>query len=226
MGLRMGGGTAKQFLPLLGVPVLAHTLRLLQSAPELDAIVVASLPEARDDVAVMARQEGCSKLTAVVPGGMQRQDSVFAGLQAVRDVLWPHSGAERCVVAVHDAARPLLPLHLLSGILQAAREEHALVMAVPVKDTVKLADQQGYVAETPRRSLLWAAQTPQVFDLELLWQAHQAAAGVGLVGTDDAQLVERLGHGVKIFPGSEENLKLTTPLDMVLAEAILRGRER
>lgn len=225
VGKRMGGGTAKQFLPLLGMPVLARTLRLLQSAPELDALVVATLPESLDEVLALAREHGVTKLATVVVGGAQRQDSVFAGLQALRGLLPPQGTPQRCIVAVHDAARPLLPLPLLSGILKAAREHPALVMAVPVKDTIKLTDAAGVVTSTPPRETMWAAQTPQVFTLDLLWAAHQCAAADGYYGTDDAQLVERLGQPVRIYPGSEENLKLTTPTDLLLAEAILRGRE-
>jgi len=225
-GKRMGGGTAKQFLPLLGLPVLAHTLRLLQSAPELDVIVVATLTDHMDEVTDLALAHGIPKLVAVVAGGEHRQDSVFAGLQALRGMLVPHPLRDRCIVAVHDAARPLLPLMQLSGILRAAREYPALVMAVPVKDTIKIADAAGNVLQTPPRQTAWAAQTPQVFALDLLWEAHRQAADLGYYGTDDAELVERSGQVVRIYPGSEENLKLTTPVDWVLAEAILRGRER
>ena len=226
VGKRMGGGTAKQFLPLLGLPVLAHTLRLLQSAPELDAIVVATLPEMMDEVTALAHAHSCTKLAAVVAGGTHRQDSVRAGLQTLRDLLEPRVAWPNCIVAVHDAARPLLPVSLLSNILLAAREHPALVMAVPVKDTIKIADADEVVVTTPPRYATWAAQTPQVFALDLLWQAHRQAADEGYYGTDDAQLVERLGQPVRIFRGSEENLKLTTPTDLVLAEAILKGRER
>lgn len=224
-GKRMGGGTAKQFLPLLGVPILGRTLRLLQAAPELDAVVVVAPADAQDIVAQLAREHACTKLAAVVMGGAERQDSVLAGLSAIRNLLFPAARARRCVVAIHDAARPLLPEHLLSGILSAALEHPAQVMAVPVKDTIKIAGPDGSVKDTPARSNLWAAQTPQVFDLQLIWQAHRQAATDGFLGTDDAQLVERLGVPVRIFAGSQENIKLTTPEDVLLAEAILRRRE-
>ena len=211
-GRRMGGGTAKQFLPLRGEPVLVHTVRLFSASPLVDEILIAAhdLDLTRELVGTMP------KVTRIVRGGRERQDSVWAALQAV------HSRPR--IVCVHDAARPLLPSSVLEGVLQAAAHRPAQVVAVPVKDTVKVVGQDGFVTATPERSTLWAVQTPQVFWVEGLVRAYRQAMDEGFVGTDCASLVERAGIPVCVFPGSEENLKLTTPADFVVAEAILAHR--
>lgn len=211
-GKRMGGGTAKQFLPLRGEPVLVHTVRLFSESPLVDEIVIAAsdVSTTRELVAAFP------KVTYVVPGGAERQDSVWAGLQVV------HSRPR--IVAVHDAARPLLPPEVLEGVLQAAAAYPAQVVAVPVKDTVKQASPTGEVTATLDRSALWAVQTPQVFWAEPLVQAFRQAQADGFIGTDDASLVERLGIPVRIYPGSPENIKLTTPEDFRVAKVILEGR--
>lgn len=212
-GKRMGGGTAKQFLLLRGEPVLVHTVRLFSRSPLVDEIIIAAsdLETTRELVG------GLPKVTHIVPGGAERQDSVWAALQAV------HSRPR--IVAVHDAARPLLAPAVLEGVLTAAALHPAQVVAVPVKDTIKQVTPDGVVAATPDRAALWAVQTPQVFWAELLIRAFRKAQADGFVGTDDASLVERLGHPVRVFAGSPDNIKLTTPEDFRAAEAFLEGRK-
>lgn len=212
-GKRMGGGTAKQFLLLRGEPVLVHTVRLFSRSPLVDEIIIAAsdLETTRELVG------GLPKVTHIVPGGAERQDSVWAALQAV------HSRPR--IVAVHDAARPLLAPAVLEGVLTAAALHPAQVVAVPVKDTIKQVNPDGVVAATPDRAALWAVQTPQVFWGELLIRAFRKAQADGFVGTDDASLVERLGHPVRVFAGSPDNIKLTTPEDFRAAEAFLEGRK-
>lgn len=212
-GKRMGGGTAKQFLPLRGEPVLVHTVRLFSDSPLVDEVVIA----AQDVEATRALVGGIPKVTHVVQGGAERQDSVWAALQVV------HSRPR--IVCVHDAARPLLPHTVLETVLRAAADSLAQVVAVPMKDTVKTVGPDGFVTATPDRSTLWAVQTPQVFWAETLVAAFRKAQADSFVGTDCASLVERLGVGVRIHPGSHENLKLTTPEDLIIAEGILRARE-
>ncbi len=211
-GKRMGGGTAKQFLPLRGEPVLVHTVRVFSASPLVDEIVIAAhdIDTTRDMVGQFP------KVTRIVPGGAERQDSVWAGLQAVH--------ARPRIICVHDAARPLLSADTLEGVLRAAAQHPAQVVAVPVKDTVKVVDPSGVVTATPDRSTLWAVQTPQVFWAEPMVQAFRKAQAEGFVGTDCASLVERAGTPVRIYPGSHENIKLTTPEDFALAEAILERR--
>ncbi len=211
-GRRMGGGTAKQFLPLRGEPVLVRTVRLFSESPLVDEIVIA----AGDLEATRALVGSTPKVVHVVAGGLERQDSVWAGLKAV------HSRPR--IVAVHDAARPLLPADVLEGVLKAAAVHRAQVVAVPVKDTIKVIGPDGQVITTPERSTLWAVQTPQVFWVETLLEAFRQAKADGFTGTDDASLVERIGVPVKVYTGSHENIKLTTPDDFRVAEAILEGR--
>jgi len=211
-GKRMGGGTAKQFLPLRGEPVLVRTVRLFGESPLVDEIVIA----ASDVETTRELVGGLVKVTHIVPGGAERQDSVWAGLQVV------HSRPR--IVAVHDAARPLLPVQVLEGVLNAAAAHKAQVVAVPVKDTVKVVSAGGVVTATPDRATLWAVQTPQVFWIETLLQAFRQAQADRFVGTDDASLVERIGVPVQVYMGSHENIKLTTPEDFRVAEAILEGR--
>jgi 2-C-methyl-D-erythritol 4-phosphate cytidylyltransferase len=211
-GKRMGGGTAKQFLPLRGEPVLVRTVKLFSECPQVDEIVIAAgdVESTRELVAHFP------KVTYVVKGGAERQDSVWAGLQVV------HSRPR--IVCVHDAVRPLLTIEQLTAILEAAAEHPALVMGVPVKDTIKIARAGGYVAQTPDRPTVWAIQTPQVFWVEPMVQAFRQAIADGVVGTDCASLLERMGVPVKIHQGSHENIKLTTPEDFLVAEAILEKR--
>jgi len=255
-GRRMGGGTPKQFQPLAGVPVLIHTLRLFAAEPQVDEIVVAAPPDHLEATWRLVREYGVEKVTRVVPGGRERQESVWRALQAVT--------SRPRVVVVHDAARPLLSPAGLRGILAAASRYPALTMGIPVKDTIKVAEVPAggvvpvhgagapggpgpaggagaagggggsgggeagglpQVVRTLPRETLWAVQTPQVFHASLLERAHRQALADGFVGTDDAVLVERLGEPVAIYPGEPENLKLTTPEDWALAEAILARRK-
>lgn len=210
-GKRMGGGTAKQFLPLGGEPVLLRTVRLFSESPLVDEIVLA----AGDVEATAALVGHLPKVARIVQGGAERQDSVWAALQAV------HSRPR--IVCVHDAARPLLTQETLHGVLQAAADHMAQVVAVPVKDTIKVAGPDGLVTATPERASLWSVQTPQVFWVESLVAAYKQAQAEGFRGTDCASLVERAGLPVRIYPGEPTNLKLTTPEDLLLAEAILKG---
>jgi 2-C-methyl-D-erythritol 4-phosphate cytidylyltransferase len=213
-GKRMGGGTAKQFLPLRGEPVLVHTVRLFSECPLVDEIVIA----AHDRETTRELVGSLPKVAHIVAGGPERQDSVWAALQLV------HSRPR--VVCVHDAARPLLPADVLEQVLLAAGGYPAQVVAVPVKDTVKVVGSDGYVTGTPDRATLWAVQTPQVFWAEPLLHAFRSARADGFLGTDCASLVERQGVPVRVHPGSHENLKLTTPEDFLLAEAIMGRRSQ
>lgn len=212
MSKRMGGGAAKQFLPLRGEPVLRQTVQILSECKLVDEIVIA----AHDLQRTAELVGGMPKVAHIVMGGKERQDSVWEGLRAVH--------ARPRIVCVHDAARPLLTTALLEGILQAAALYPAQVVATPVKDTIKTAGPDGLVISTLNRSTLWAVQTPQVFWADVLVNAFRRAQEEGFVGTDCASLVERAGVPVRIFPGSSDNIKITTPDDLALAEAILARR--
>lgn len=216
-GRRMARAVNKVFLPLGGRPVLLHSVAALAACAEVDYLVVVVAAGEEAQAAALLETLRLDKPWRVVAGGSERQYSVAAALAA--------APAEADIVAVHDGARPLVAPEDIAAAVAAAREHKAAVVAVPVKDTIKVVDAAGFVTGTPDRSGLWAMQTPQAFAAGLIRQAHAAAVRDGVVATDDAALVERLGIRVKIVPGSYRNLKITTPEDLTMAEALLRNGE-
>jgi len=215
-GSRMETGIKKQFLPLAGVPVLGRVLRIIEACRLVGSIVIAVSPGDETYCSAIAGELGLSKVAAIISGGKERQDSVYNGLLAL--------SASTGTVVIHDGARPLLSLKELEEVIKAAGEQGAATTAVPVKDTVKLAGKDGFVSRTLPRNRLWLAQTPQAFHYEIILEAHRRAREQNFTGTDDAGLVEHLGLPVKIVPGSYENIKITTPEDLVVAEAIIKAR--
>lgn len=215
-GKRMGASVNKQFLSLQGRPLLAHTLSLFERSGAVAEIVIVGSKEDRERIGELVRTEGFQKVSAIVLGGEERQESVFAGVKALSSLI------QR--VAVHDGARPLLTCLELNRFFTEAEKFRAAIMAVPVKDTIKRVDAQGKVLETPPRATLRAVQTPQVFARSLLEEAHHKAREAGYLTTDDAALIEWLGHPVQTLMGSLENIKITTPEDLDLAETILAKR--
>jgi 2-C-methyl-D-erythritol 4-phosphate cytidylyltransferase/2-C-methyl-D-erythritol 2,4-cyclodiphosphate synthase len=211
-GNRMGSPLNKVYLPLGDDPVILHCLRVFERSSLINAYVVVANYDDLSLCRTLLNSFSLSKLAGIVTGGETRQQSVAAGLKAL---------PQDCgLVAVHDAARPLLLQNVLEGAVQQAADAGAVVVAVPVKDTVKIAE-KGNIKGTPERSSLWIAQTPQVFRRTLLKSALEEARATGFEGTDDASLVERLGHEVTIYQGSYENIKITTPGDLVIAQALL-----
>ncbi|NHN35114.1 2-C-methyl-D-erythritol 4-phosphate cytidylyltransferase [Paenibacillus agricola] len=214
-GTRMRTEESKQYLELNGKPILVHTLNLFQSMPEIDSIVLVT---GIDDV-VRCRgyleQYGLTKVHQVVPGGQERQDSVYKGLQALAaDTEW---------VMVHDGVRPFAAKEHIIACWHQAIETGAAVLAVPVKDTIKIVDQSGTIRSTPDRRSLWAIQTPQAFRCSLLLQAYEQAAEEGFIGTDDAMLVERMGVSVQVVEADYYNIKITTPEDLPWANWIIHN---
>ena len=217
VGRRMGSAVGKQFLRLKGIPILAHTLRVFDQSPEVDGIVLVVAPQQRQALATeVLGPHPCQKLFQVIDGGPERQDSVANGLRAIPP--------ECDLVAVHDGVRPLVSVDLLEAVLEVARHHGAAIAAIPAGDTVKQAEKQKVVA-TLERETIWLAQTPQAFHANLLRRAYEEAARDGVVVTDDAALLERIGVAVHLVHGSSENIKVTTPSDLIVAEAILAGRE-
>lgn len=220
-GLRMGSHIPKQFLTLGGLPVLVHSLRVLE-ASDLIADIILAVPDAEREFCLreVITPHRFTKVKKIVAGGAQRQDSVRHGLDAVDD------SAE--LVLVHDAVRPFVTHDMIKRVLEAAAKHGAAVVAIPVPDTVKQVGADGLIECTVDRGRLWLAQTPQAFRLPLFQKAHRKAVIDGVHGTDDTQLVERLGHRVAVVEGGGQNIKITRPEDLVLGEAILaarRGRE-
>ena len=214
---RMGGGTNKLLLPLDGIPVLIRTLDALQRAERVDEIIVATREEELVEIAQLCHTYGITKCKKVVRGGESRAHSVMlAALEADKSME---------LLAVQDGARPLVTPELIDSVIAAAARCGAAAPAVPVKDTIKCVREDGAVAQTLDRSALRAVQTPQVFTADVLKAALQSVLEQGIEVTDDCGAVERLGKVVFLTKGEETNLKITTPADLVLAEAILKDRE-
>jgi 2-C-methyl-D-erythritol 4-phosphate cytidylyltransferase len=209
-GERLGLPVPKAFVPLAGRPLLLHALAALAASPAIECVVPVI---ARADLERWERlapeRAAIPKLAAPAFGGAERQDSVKAGLGALGpDVRW---------VAVHDAARPFVRPAAIARVVEAARRSGAAILAAPVPDTIKRV-RAGRVVETPPRAECWAAQTPQVFRIELLREGLAKAQAEGRVATDDAQLVEWLGAPVAVVEGDPDNWKLTRPEDLAAAE--------
>lgn len=209
-------GENKLLLPLDGIPVLARTLMALNGAELVDEIVVAVREEDLLPTGDLCRIYGVSKPVKIVRGGETRLASVLAASLECRE--------EAAFLAVHDGARPLADPALIDRVVALAHRTNAAAPAVPVKDTIKVI-RDNVVVSTPPREELRAIQTPQVFDAQLLRAALQAAAASGVEVTDDCSAVERLGKEVYLTEGSYENLKITTPEDLLLAEGLMRRRE-
>lgn len=207
------GGRDKLAEPLGGIPVILRTLAAVEAVPEIREIVVVTREDRVEEYRRLLGQ--CSRLRAVVPGGSTRQESVRNGVRAL--------SPDCTLAAIHDGARPLVTPEVFARCIEAARNCGAATAAVPVKDTIKLADEAGRVLDTPDRSRLWAVQTPQIFDRERYLRAAEEAERRGLSCTDDCQLFEAMGWEVQLVMGDYRNLKLTTPEDFLAAGAYLEG---
>jgi 2-C-methyl-D-erythritol 4-phosphate cytidylyltransferase len=213
-GNRMGRELSKQYLSLGGMPLLVHTLNAFDRCPLVDALLVVVPPPDVEAVrSEMLPRWNLKKLAGVIPGGKERQDSVRAGIEAL--------DRETGLVVIHDAVRPFITVRLIENCIRAAVEEGAATVGVPVKDTVKEVGADGRVVRTCDRNLLWLTQTPQAFRRDIIENAHRAALRDGYRGTDDTSLVERLGIAVRMIRGDYGNIKITTPEDLVIAEALL-----
>ena len=217
-GKRLGLGINKAFAMLHGAPLIVHCLHMLQETELVKrAIVVLASAEVEEGQALLQsyKEQYFAELPfMVVAGGKERQDSVANGLAAVTE--------EACYVAVHDGARPFAGKSVFERTLAAAKEHGAAIAAVPVKDTIKVVDADGVVTATPARSSLVAVQTPQIFEVGLLKQAYANLAANPTAVTDDASVVELLGHKVVVAMGRYENIKITTPEDLVFADNLLK----
>ena len=214
-GKRMGGSISKQYMEVFGRPLLAYTLDKFQGHSMIDDII---LVPRREEIAYcdneVVKKYGFTKVAALVPGGEERQDSVWRGLCALRkDTEW---------VVIHDGVRPLITGSVISAVLETAFLKGAAVVGVPVKDTVKRVNPDLTVSETPSRESLWLVQTPQVFRKDIVLHAYQQALSLGWRGTDDASLVEKIGVKVQMVRGEYDNIKVTTPEDLIFVRETLR----
>ena len=213
-GVRMGGTLGKQFLPLGGRSILEHTISGFNESELIDQMVIVLSANDIDyfKSKILSKLTLLKKIQAVI-GGEHRQDSVYNGLRQIR--------AKDGIVLIHDGVRPFARSEQIAATVEKARQTGASILSIPVADTLKRVAENGRIQSTLERESVWMAQTPQVFRFPVIWQAHQAARKAGYIGTDDAELVERLGLPVAVVPGSPYNIKITTPEDLALAKAIL-----
>jgi 2-C-methyl-D-erythritol 4-phosphate cytidylyltransferase len=208
MGVRMGGGTPKQFLSLEGVPIFVHTLRKFVSSDAVDEIFVGLRVEDMERACVEIDREHFSKSVRLVPGGATRQETVARCLEQAP------AGTE--VVAVHDAVRPFIELEMIRRVVEAARQDGAAILGIPSVDTVKQVERQIILGTIPRERIV-LAQTPQAFRYSLLREAIDHALAEGFNGTDESSLLEHQGRKVTVLMGSDRNIKITKPSDLPLA---------
>ncbi|MBE0479620.1 MAG: 2-C-methyl-D-erythritol 4-phosphate cytidylyltransferase [Dehalococcoidia bacterium] len=212
-GTRMGN-IDKIFARLGDAPLLARVLNTFQDCRLIDKIVVVLSPGNLEQGRMLVEEYGWSKVITVCRGGLRRQDSVQEGLNRLSGCSW---------VVIHDGARPFVTVDLIEQGIAVARETGAAIAGVPVKDTVKIVSRRHMIQQTPARQSLWAAQTPQVFRYDLITEAYRhARADV----TDDSSLLESRGQKVRVYMGSYENIKITTPEDLALAEVLLRSGDK
>lgn len=213
-GKRMEAGMNKLFIPIRKKPILIHTLETFVAHERVDQVVIVVNPGELKQVQQLLHDYRIQNVQCVI-GGEERQHSVHCGLHALQDV---------DVAMVHDGARPFIHPTDIHRLHQAMETEEAALLAVPVKDTIKVADEHAIIDHTPERESLWAAQTPQAFRLPVLLEAYASAERDGFIGTDDASLVERRGKKIKLVHGSYDNIKVTTPDDLFMSEIILERR--
>jgi 2-C-methyl-D-erythritol 4-phosphate cytidylyltransferase len=209
-------GFDKTFAPLLGEPVLAHSLRAFEKSPEVDRIVIAGHSDRLDEIQRLVAACGFAKVSAIVRGGARRQDSVAAGLAQVE--------AASDYIAVHDAARPLVRPELIEQILRAAQAHDGAASGAPIADTLKRVDDKRVVVGGVDRTNLFAVETPQIFRREILQEAFRQLASIDFEVTDEISAVERIGGKIAIVPNDLPNFKITYPADLQRAESFLRQR--
>lgn len=214
-GTRFGGSVKKQFVDVLGIPCIARTVDAFERCSLIDEIVLVGDPEG-----ILNALKNCSskKITAIVPGGETRQDSALIGFDAISD--------KAKFVAVHDGARCLVTPEMIENTIRAAYKYRASAAAHKSSDTVKICNEDGLVEETTDRDKIWLVQTPQVFNTDVYRVSAYMAKRDGATVTDDCMLCERLGFDVKMVECSRENIKLTSPDDLALAEAIISYRSK
>ncbi len=213
-GSRMKAGINKQFITLKGKPLLAHTMEAFQNCKAIDSIILVA---GRDELQLcretIINHYGFDKVDRLVEGGSERQQSVYNGLAQLK--------ADCNVVVIHDGARPIITGDIIGRCIDAAKIYGAVSAGMPAKETVKILDADGFVEYTPSRDKVWVTKTPQAFQADIIRKAHDNAIEKGILGTDDAFLVESIGIKVRMIESDYENIKVTTPEDIKLAEIIM-----
>lgn len=216
--VRMGIADSKQFIPLLSRPAIAYTLRAFQKCHLIKEIVIVCREQDNDRINKIIELNGFSKVSKLVKGGDSRADSVRNGIGACSE--------NAKYYAIHDGARPLITVEEIERVVEAAFDTGAATLGTSVKDTIKVVDGFNNIESTPIRSQLRAVQTPQVFERDLYRFALENAGDNLINFTDDCSLIENMGGEVLVVKGNEENIKLTTPIDIVIAESILKSRQQ
>lgn len=218
-GRRMESNVQKQYMLLDGKPLIYYSLKEFQESPEIDEIILVSgkgdIDYCREKI---VKFYSFDKVEKVVEGGKERYDSVYAGLRACKNCSY---------VLVHDGARPFLNSEMIKRAVQSAKSDGACVLGMPVKDTIRISDENGYTAQTPPRDTIWTIQTPQAFSYSILKEAYENMflSQMTEAVTDDGMVVEKmLGIPVRLIEGSYRNIKITTPEDMVIAETFLKNQ--
>lgn len=215
----MKAGINKQFLTLKGKPIIVHTLEAFDSCKGIDEILVVTAPEEMDYFSQNILESFSFKKTIkLVAGGSERQQSAYNGLKAV--------SPESNIVLIHDGARPFASSQTIMDCIEQAKLYGAVSAGMPSKDTVKLVNEDGIVSSTPDRDKVWLTQTPQAFKRDIIIRAHENALENGFLGTDDAMLAELAGYKVKMVPASYDNMKITTPEDIAIAEVLMDIKEK
>jgi len=215
-GRRMGAGFNKLFLEMANKPILIHTLDVFEQDPACSGIILSVKVEEKQQIEEMLKRFAITKVTALVEGGMERQQSVAACISAYQS---------EGIVLVHDAARPFIHQEVIHELVEVAHVHGAAIAGVQMKDTMKYAP-GGIVEDTVDRSKLWAIQTPQAFRYELLKEASEKAEAEGFLGTDESMIVERLGHPVRVVESTYDNVKMTTKEDLLFGEVLLKQRRQ
>ncbi len=217
-GSRMNTGINKQYINILGKPIIAHTLDVFNKCDEIQNIILVAAEDEKDLCANIIAEYKYNKVRAVVAGGRERQESVYNGLTQLDS---------NCkIVLIHDGARPLVKSSTISVGVEACKKHGAVSVGVPSKDTIKIVTEQQIVNYTPNRKNIWITQTPQIFKAEIIKRAHKTARENAVNATDDALLVEYMGYNVKMIEADYENIKITTPEDLIIAEIILSKRQK
>ncbi|HZH93571.1 MAG TPA: 2-C-methyl-D-erythritol 4-phosphate cytidylyltransferase [Tissierellaceae bacterium] len=217
MSNRMGSKINKQFIVIDNKPILAHTIEKFEACKYVDEIIVVSKEQeveyCRKEI---VRKYGYRKVTNIIKGGKERQDSIYNGIMALNE--------RTDIVLTHDGARPFVRMESIVNGIKGALDYGSCVIGVPLKDTIKVIEEDNQVHHTPNRALLWAAQTPQCFQIDLLKEGYEYAISEGILGTDDSSLVEKKGYPVKMIMGNYDNIKITTPEDLVVAQSIAKDK--
>lgn len=215
--MRLGTELAKPFIEIAGKPILNHTLEKFINIQGLRQIIIVASPQNVSLVQELTSEySGADLNLTVVEGGKERQDSIYNALEKVQENVE--------LVMVHDAVRPFVKSSQVLRCIESASEHGAAVLAMPVKDTIKNVDAENFVKATPDRSKLWQVQTPQVFKAKMLVDAYEWAMKEGVTGTDDSSLMEAFGGKVKVVEGDMGNFKITYPIDLKMAEQIIKGK--